>query len=278
MSDTAQFSDRKVLLFLSVDIIGSTEYKNKSLSQYHWLKFFKTFYEDFPIFFIRKIEELGPVTIKPTIWKSLGDEIIFQCEINNHQTAQTIVKAFSKAVFEYSSKISEKSVALKGAAWIAGFPVINAMISSNSDNDYIGPQIDIGFRISKFATEAKFIVSVELMLILSKTNDIYFKFYLEEPQSLKGVLKNKPYPIIWIKNESAKEIKLNLLLSKHVTHVDKDQLQDYCTSFIREAGQPFMIPFLSKDSLFSELPEWYEEEYNRIKQILFSSEEELSKE
>ncbi|XMO25349.1 hypothetical protein ACKZJ7_04545 [Leptospira sp. 'Mane'] len=76
------------------------------------------------------------------------------------------------------------------------------------------------------------------MLILSKTNDSYFKFYLEEPQSLKGVLKNKPYPIIWIKNESANDTKLNLLLN---------------------------------DSLFSELPKWYEEEYNRIKQILFSS-------
>ncbi len=277
MSDLTRFSDRKVLLFLSVDIIGSTEYKNRSPSQYHWLKFFKTFYEDFPIFFIRKIEEEKLSESNHKIWKSLGDEIIFECEIDNHQRAQTLVKAFSKAVFEYSSEISENSVSLKGSAWIAGFPVINAIIDSNSDKDYIGPQIDIGFRISKFASEVKFIISVELMLLLSKTNDSYFKFYLEEPQILKGVLKNKPYPIIWIKNESANDSKLNLLLNKHTSHVDKDQLQDYCENFILEAGQPFMIPFLSNDSLFSELPEWYDFEFNQIKLILSTSEDEFKK-
>ncbi|EMO91101.1 hypothetical protein LEP1GSC021_0280 [Leptospira noguchii str. 1993005606] len=31
---------RKVILFLSVDIVGSTEYKNKAQSQNHWLRFF----------------------------------------------------------------------------------------------------------------------------------------------------------------------------------------------------------------------------------------------
>ncbi|WP_082761024.1 hypothetical protein [Leptospira alstonii] len=101
MSVTTPFSSRKVILFLSVDIVGSTEYKNKAQSQNHWLRFFTTFYEEFPITFLNQIEANSSLfqNLKlplQKLWKSLGDELIFECEIKKHQEVQYLVKAFSK--------------------------------------------------------------------------------------------------------------------------------------------------------------------------------------
>ncbi|EMJ98310.1 hypothetical protein LEP1GSC193_1255 [Leptospira alstonii serovar Pingchang str. 80-412] len=256
MSVTTPFSSRKVILFLSVDIVGSTEYKNKAQSQNHWLRFFTTFYEEFPITFLNQIEANSSLfqNLKlplQKLWKSLGDELIFECEIKKHQEVQYLVKAFSQAVFNYSYNIKDKNLSLKGCAWIAGFPVINAMITSDSNGnetkDYIGPQIDIGFRISKFATELKFVISVEVLILLARTTNTHFKFYLEEPRPLKGVLSNKPYPIIWIKNEKSKEMLLNQLLNKHGNPTRSEELNAYCLSFLYESGKPFMPPFLEND-------------------------------
>ncbi|TQE72362.1 hypothetical protein [Leptospira noguchii] len=272
----------KVILFLSVDIVGSTEYKNKAQSQNHWLRFFTIFYKDFRITFLSKIEAHSSLfqnlqLLSPKLWKSLGDELIFECEIKQHQEVQYLVKAFSDAVFDYSHNIKDKNLSLKGCAWIAGFPVINAIITPDNDEsetkDYIGPQIDIGFRISKFATELKFIISVEVLILLTKVTNILFKFYIEEPQLLKGVMGNKPYPIIWIKNEKSKETSLNQLLNKHINSTKNNELNEYCLSFLKESGKPFMPPFLENDPSFNERPNWYEEEFKKVEQILYYSED-----
>lgn len=277
MSDSNPFPDRKVILFLSVDIIGSTEYKNKNSSQLQWLRFFTDFYKQFPIYFLKNIELISSEfkIQKPTIWKSLGDELIFEVEIKNHKEAQILVAAFSKSVFSYDII---KEMTLKGSAWIAGFPVINAEafsdgITSPQAKDYIGPQIDIGFRLSKFASNLKFIISVELLVLLTKTTSTLFNFYLDSPETLKGVLGNKPYPIIWIKNENSKEQVLNKLLRRFESPVDYNSLHEFCVNFITDAGKPFMIPFLSEDDEFKNKPDWYEDEYKIIKDILSASED-----
>lgn len=272
MSDTNQsFDDRKVILFLSVDIIGSTSFKNKSISQLEWLSFFTEFYKQFPLFFLKNLEDQFNSVIpeKPEIWKSLGDELIFTVPINNHEEARKFVIAFSNSVFKYPMN---NELTLKGTAWIAGFPVINAIISSdyNEDKkniDYIGPQIDIGFRLCKFATNLKFIISVELLLIITKTTSSELNIFLDEPESLKGVLGNKPYPIIWIKNLDSSDNNLNKLLNRYEITVNSNKLWDYCKEFIEKAGKPFMVPFLKNDSNFSEKPIWYDEEYDKLKSI-----------
>ncbi|NCN11611.1 MAG: hypothetical protein GW938_17375 [Leptospira sp.] len=275
MSDTNQsIEDRKVILFLSVDIIGSTSFKNKGRTQLEWLKFFNDFYEQFPLYFLNNLEDTISKVFpnKPEVWKSLGDELIFTFEIENHELARGYTVAFSKSVFNYQTN---NELSLKGTAWIAGFPVINAIITSDAKNtDYIGPQIDIGFRLSKFSSNLKFIISVELLLLLVKTSSNKLKFFIEDPQPLKGVLGDKPYPIIWIKNESSSYSKLNNLLKRYEANVDSNELSDYCEEFIKSVGKPFMIPYLKNDPLFNILPDWYEKEYKDIKNINENSYEE----
>ncbi|TGM12094.1 hypothetical protein EHQ81_13535 [Leptospira selangorensis] len=283
MSDTTPSLERKIVLFLSADIVGSTEYKNKSKTQNAWLRFFTTFYKDFPTTFLRKLEEVrDPNSYKPEVWKSLGDEIIFKVEIKKHEEAQEIVKAFACAVFDYSASIREESLSLKGSAWIAGFPVINAEFATetNSKNvmDFIGPQMDIGFRIGKYASELKFIISVELLILLAETSSTFFKFHLEEPQILKGVLNQKPYPILWIKNDKAKENRLNSLMKLYLNHCETSDLNEYCREFLLSAGKPFMIPYLTEDLHFQILPEWYEQEYEQKRQLFYNFEDDFGEE
>ncbi|WP_246838409.1 hypothetical protein [Leptospira selangorensis] len=212
----------------------------------------------------------------------MGDEIIFKVEIKKHEEAQEIVKAFACAVFDYSASIREESLSLKGSAWIAGFPVINAEFATetNSKNvmDFIGPQMDIGFRIGKYASELKFIISVELLILLAETSSTFFKFHLEEPQILKGVLNQKPYPILWIKNDKAKENRLNSLMKLYLNHCETSDLNEYCREFLLSAGKPFMIPYLTEDLHFQILPEWYEQEYEQKRQLFYNFEDDFGEE
>lgn len=88
--------------------------------------------------------------------------------------------------------------------------------------DYIGPSIDVGFRISKLASPRKFAITADLAFILSKplshatsthesgdsTDELTDGPFIERSTSirifydgsvpLKGVLAGKPYPFFWI--------------------------------------------------------------------------------
>ncbi len=66
--------------------------------------------------------------------------------------------------------------------------------------DYIGPEIDTGFRIGKHTYDGLMVVSFELACMLGKIDkDLQqVRGAIVGWEKLKGVWNNKPYPIIWI--------------------------------------------------------------------------------
>lgn len=100
---------KKVYLFLSVDVEGSTKFKSQPFgkdkssknSVQHWLFFFQDFYSEFPKIFIGECRGLKVPGKPPQIWKTLGDEIIFSTEIKVHQDAVNYVTAFKLAIEKY---------------------------------------------------------------------------------------------------------------------------------------------------------------------------------
>lgn len=168
---------------------------------------------------------------------------------------------------------------VKGTAWLAGFPVNNVEIISNDDSqnsvDYIGPSIDIGFRLTKFSNPGKFVVSIELAYLLTKCQSITeLQFSYSGKEVLKGVLENKPYPVIWLKTNNT-SITQGADDTKLIPDISKDHIRDFCLSFIKANTEKLFVPFIFSDEEFSKMPDGYIEKYNKSIDVLQGIEEQF---
>ncbi len=267
----------ELILFLSVDIVRSTAFKNikaeKRDGKQLWLEFFKSFYDEFSNHILAGLTEKE---LLPDVWKTSGDEILFRRIIKNIKEVSQILLAFKKALKSYSEDLKLRkepslqfNLGVKGTAWIAGFPVINAKIPIDGgpggntvrDYDYIGPSIDAGFRLCKFSNEHKLTISIELAFILTeKINQERYKviggIYYEEDEPLKGVFEDRPYPIFWIfMDDETESLRMKL---KGIRQRERAMINRYCRSFIRSVNNPFSIaiPYIVCDgrNIYNEIP------------------------
>ncbi len=270
----------KLKLFLSVDVVGSTDFKQRS---HQWLNFFVSFYTEFADLLDAAVAAQGSNGYGlpgVRLWKSLGDELIFTTELKDRYQAEKYLKAFRQSLQEAAdnwhrdgSKSDQKELRLKGTAWVAGFPVTNSEIplelpdSATSDmRDYIGPQVDTGFRLKDFASPRKLVLSAELayFLVCSGTSGVHLFFDGEHP--MRGVLKGKPYPVTWIDCDghhegsgSGHSAKMNRLKDKLTGRepVLPEDLKQYLRLWLDDNHGRLRKPFIKADQ-FDDLCEWKE--------------------
>jgi len=277
-------TEEDIVIFFSVDIIGSTAYKNSKLSR-EWGKTFKRFFSEFPDYLDRahdhKAYELGtgktPDKLKK--WKTIGDEIVFTQTIKSPYDALFLTDVFKNTLIHYRKNTLSESkydnISLKGSAWLAIADHINTKIVEGEQIDYIGPSIDTGFRISKLSTNRKFTISVELALALLtcfednnsckySNYENKFIFYYDGEKKLKGVLGGKPYPIIWLDtydNGDRKESLKGIVKNPCGITALKSYVADYCISIeddptqIKE--QSLLIPNFIRQEYDAKMPAWY---------------------
>lgn len=254
-----------LLLFLSVDVVGSTAYKNNNRETdgvQPWLQFFKDFYQDFPEFLTRASCGQG-TKVNPVIWKTAGDELIFTVPLACHTEALKHVIAFQCAIGQYAAETTKKKLPLgfKGCVWVAGFPVINAEVrpsGGSSGPDYIGPLVDAGFRLAKFADERKLVVSVELALLLAEAADEMHMnpvFYYDGKHVLKGVLSERPYPIIWLDMLNGNKPLEEELQGLTRLPASTKKLSEFCREFINSVSPHLVVPYIDQCAKFSTIPE-----------------------
>ena len=152
-------------LFLSVDMVGSTLFKasHTGRGSAGWLDTFRTFFTHFPLILAGQLgfefldEDETPAV---EVWKVMGDEVIFVVEPSSASEVTTILIALLRTMRRYEqSRLEALPLRLKGAAWLADFAESNIELDipelSSEDSaphvDFIGPDIDLGFRLSKFA-------------------------------------------------------------------------------------------------------------------------------
>lgn len=209
--------------------------------------------------------------------------MVFVTEIKQHLEVATHICHFRDTIAYYREVIKEasKKLDLKGAAWLAGFPVGNTLLNlrRNGDGDakfedYLGPSIDNGFRLSKHATPRKFMLSVEtayLLLASARSGRVQRpEVFLERGEELKGVLDGRPYPKLWIgvpyrSAEKFRELEEKLLDPPH-DHAEA-KIHEYCKLFIDEYGSPLFVPFIESDPLFGIPPEGYDKQYAEVRDL-----------
>ena len=232
-----QAADYRVRLFLSVDLSGSTAFKNskdgearKAGATPNWVTVFQKFYSDFPGLFATEFQRqrndsVGADTC-PELWKAVGDELVFCGRVTNKKSCAVALDAFVKTLHKYRKRLSEQEVELdvKGAGWLAAFPEPNRTVQLRAKEDslellpasealelsadkepfkfdFLGKAIDTGFRVASRAQRDRFVLSVQLArLLVNSGPDLSFghQIRLERPSVLKGVNKNEPYPILYI--------------------------------------------------------------------------------
>jgi len=152
-------------------------------------------------------------------WKYIGDEVVLTADLfcKNHHASMHVL-ALAETVRELNRRFgtpggSGKKLRVKAFAWVGGFPVRNVELSlygqkSQKVKDFIGPSIDLGFRLSKFASEDKLVISPSLAyLILSEPGDkTHVPLCFGGMVELKGI-KNRQ-PLIWYPVNETAENKL----------------------------------------------------------------------
>ncbi len=273
----------KLRLFLSADISGSTAYKSRGTETgAEWANTFKDFFREFPNVisqgyeqpFDNEIKKIASPERKMSPWKFSGDEILFYVDLYSYLDVATHLQVFKNAIHSFPEKWGEElSLGLKGTAWLAGFPVNNTTVRLPSvDNqttaiDFIGPAIDLGFRITKFSTNRYFVLSVELALMLlrakgqlelEKNNTMQLHFHGWE--FLKGVNQGRKYPIIWLDvydGEETAEFLAQNLYGNGRREINSEDFKKFLTKYIKDEPNLFTDTFIESDSdtRYSAIPE-----------------------
>ncbi len=276
----------KAYLFLSVDIIGSTKIKYETES---WMSLFKSFYESFPKHLdayidkqnkhFKKIQNKNrkPLDLPhPTVWKLIGDEILFYLELADYyeQVLFTVI-ALRAAIMDHNSQ--NHSYKIKGTIWFAnidgkhGNLKLTSRIQDLSLNDFLGSVFDIGFRLCSYSNSEKLIVSVETAILLIRDNyltlqDNGIHIYFDGTTKLRGFESTmQDYPLIWIDLLSEDKSKLSKTKSpnksstaKEMKHIMReiqtsclDKLMKYCQLYLESSNGKLVYPCIPRDRLFS---------------------------
>lgn len=141
--DCPEFLRPRLRLFLSADIVGSTALKQTRgpvdvsdlRKHYAWFSVIQGFYvvarqslsncwEE------RRAEWPGTDECfgeEPSLWKTIGDEVIFEKVLSDHRQLAVTLHCWMEAVEIMREFVKSRSSSLdiKCSAWLAGFPVRN---------------------------------------------------------------------------------------------------------------------------------------------------------
>ena len=202
----------KSVLFLSADLVGSTEYKVRTPDRDGrpgWLDTYSRFFREFPLVLIGQIavsfaeEETVP---EADLWKVAGDEILFSCELRGPEECRLLIRAFCESVSKYDRQLVKAGLRLRGCAWGAAFPHRNTELEipemgggrgeGSVYRDYLGPDVDTGFRLSPHADPGEVVISLNAAEALLSFDHPTNALALKGRQPLKGLFAGIPYPIL----------------------------------------------------------------------------------
>lgn len=226
-SGEEQKSTARVHLFFSFDIVNSTKYKEVTSN---WPIIIQKLITD-----IRSRVARSSVLASSYLWRVIGDEIIFVLPIYVKENLINVVNSifeetqyvtlrlkngkFFEGIEDQNLEIKEINIlksqgilSIKSAAWIAA---INTEMSNQYDNitttyqtdshrepikEYLGQDIDTGFRLKAYTQDRRLVISYELAYYLTELNEAKNLFIIDYVK-LKGVWNGGLYPIIWYYNE-----------------------------------------------------------------------------
>lgn len=229
----SKISEKEIVyLFISFDIVNSTQFK-----EMNYLGWAKVLLELFEQLRKRLQEGLKDNSSTPELWRVFGDEAVFIMPVTSNRmlcssidTTYKILNTFiqdlkSGTLFgnnfdkEQIERIKRQDLlSMKATAWIAlvsdesvGDKAENIIKTYKPDErrsivEFLGNDIDTGFRISKYTIDSRLVISFELAYLLAKSTKYLKNLNIVTYKKLKGIWNNRYYPVIWYHNKE-QEIK-----------------------------------------------------------------------
>ena len=151
-----------------------------------WLDPFRKFFWEFPLILMGRVALcFDDATSIPEIslWRIAGDEMVFVARPESEQETLFLFESLYQAFRHYHAKLStDYGLGLKACCWSADFPQKNIAIgipeiasrgdgSEDAYTEYLGPDVDLGFRIAKHVHGGEAIASLKLAETLARAND-----------------------------------------------------------------------------------------------------------
>jgi|SRR5580704_831533 hypothetical protein len=220
-----------VYLFVSIDMVNSTEFKN---NEPRWPFVIHHFYESV-------VNEMKRVCPRFNVWKYIGDEVTFWRHTHGEDKLALLIRDTYAALQLISQALdaieddhgirTRNVIGAKATMWVASADFVkgaginrdlnasyrhfNRIIEEDhlvsvlthehqrelKTYDFIGPDIDIGFRISHFAQRGFVLLSAGLAYLVLRQSDpadaVDQHMKIVTYHALKGVWGGRRYPIIW---------------------------------------------------------------------------------
>lgn len=215
--------DSELFLFVSFDIFNSTKLK---YSNHEWFEIIKVLLNE---------------TFNGTrFWKFNGDEIIFYYPINNLLYMIQIIESCYEKLFQLRTDFEKinKNILIKGTIWLARAnnaleDDYNKKIKLDDYYEFVGRNIDEGFRLTKHSSVQRIVVDPKIVYLLLEALDVlnhrnitytdnFSKSILNDSSEgeirqlkrtvdsihfigctrCKGVWGDNPYPIFWFYKDS----------------------------------------------------------------------------
>lgn len=202
-------------IFVSFDIINSTNWKNYDPK---WPKVLQQFFTVSHEMLIKTLSDDPHIALY--IWKTVGDEILFSIQIKKSHQISRVINDLHKLQSDLKSFLEDQTkpnrpISLKSTSWCALLSDIsdkfdyetklghNYRVDFQGKIDFLGPQIDQGFRISKYSVENSLLISFDLAYLFAKYADPEkdFKLHCIGEEKLKGVWGGEKYPLIFLLND-----------------------------------------------------------------------------
>ncbi len=221
-------NEEGIYVFVSFDIVGSTRYKMISND---WYNITEKFYSDS----MKKLNEEGFVH-----WRNIGDEAVFYKRLVNedlisiHELPKRVFKIMNiirDDIFVCYPN-SKMILSLKGTLWIDHIKnleesgqnlfqsyiiehqqnlYINDLSGNNRVIDFLGVGVDLGFRLREETQKNQLVISAELIYLIIEVekqehsgNGLSVdksKYRVSETKSLKGIWYDRPYPVIFYRED-----------------------------------------------------------------------------
>lgn len=215
--------EENVVLFFSFDIANSTAYK--TVNYYGWAQVLNLLFKELR-------EEVQRQIDGSEMWRVLGDEAIFIVKIRNENVLceyinkifkimiSTIYKLKKGAFFKFDDEFDmlklQNILSLKTTAWVAAVTNVGDISDGNTlyknavniferyksqDGneifEFLGNDIDTGFRLSKQTQDGRMVLSYELAYLISQKTESLSHLHIITYRKLKGIWGDRLYPVIW---------------------------------------------------------------------------------
>lgn len=242
--------------------------------------------------------------VEPKIWKTIGDEILFWVEISDTRQVIEYLKLWIACVERLRKEdIQEEDARLdvKCSAWIAHFPWRNKIIFSSptgftgaeldgkKDNnlelmkayfegatdklqpDFVGPGIDIGFRLAAQSNQRRFVISTDIAYMIAATarrlgRHLDVRVHFEGLQILKGVLGGLEYPVFWIDMSEPEDIYTYGTDLETRALCDHAKILTFMGGFYEKRSNYMYRPFIVSETeeILTDEPPWYRKAHEEM--------------